>query len=61
MSKVRNSLFSIVDNLFLLQQYKWDMIKIIMTAAIKNQLTIQINSEKTGHCQEAILAFGDTL
>ena len=32
-----------------------------MTAAIKNQLTIQINSEKTGHCQEAILAFGDTL
>ena len=28
MSKVRNSLFSIVDNLFLLQQYKWDMIKI---------------------------------
>ena len=33
-----------------------------MTAAINNQLTKQINSEKkTGHCQEAILAFGDTL
>ena len=32
-----------------------------MIAAINSQLTIQINSEKAGHCQEAILAFGDTL
>ena len=32
-----------------------------MIAAINNQLTKQINSEKTGHCQGAILAFGDTL
>ena len=36
MSKVRNSLFSIVDNLFLLQQYKWDMIKIWLLQLIIN-------------------------
>ena len=36
MSKVRNSLFSIVDNLFLLQQYKWNMIKIWLLQLIIN-------------------------
>ena len=51
MSKVHNSLFSIVDNLFLLQQYKWDMIKIWL-------LQLIINSPNRSILKKLVIAKG---